>query len=279
MRSISNVAVVFATLGLATNPAASQSESDEPPRADSMAAVAVGPPPPSIMDLGTLLRGHGTSPSGANGKTGGQPVRECPGCGGNRPNGQLTIGPGATTSFVWQINDAGPSPTYPNAPGVAGPTPNANNQVSGWSLIVVNKIINPLTGTFSTGDLAWTATPAPGSQFQLALETLMNPTTVGNDNPGPMGDFDPRINYAWPFIAWEGNYIGPTTSAQLTADTLFDATGFANPILGTFALQFDSVNSKQIDIVYLTSVPEPGTLGLVAVGALGVWRAVRRPRR
>jgi hypothetical protein len=184
--------------------------------------------------------------------------------------------------YTWQINDAGPSSTFPNAPGVAGPTPPpppAPQTVSGWSLILSLKKIDPLTGQLTSGNLTWTASPGAGNQFQLALQTLIIPTPVGTDNPGPMSDFDPHINYSWPFIAWQGSFIGPTTSEALTASTLFDTTAFANPILGTFGLQFDPVNPQQIDLVYLTSVPEPGTLGLVAVGALAVWRAVRRSRR
>jgi hypothetical protein len=182
-------------------------------------------------------------------------------------------------AYTWQINDAGPSPTFPNAPGVAGPTPPpppAPQTVSGWSLIRSLKQFDPLTGQLTSGDLTWTASPGAGNQFQLALQTLINPTPVGTDNPGPMSDFDPRINYAWPFIMWQGNIIGPTSSTELTADTLIDTTAFSNPILGTFGLQFDPVSPKQIDIVYLTSVPEPGTLGLVAVGLLGVWYRCRR---
>ena len=43
---------------------------------------------------------------------------------GNSPGisqfGSLVIGPGAINNFGWQINDAGPSTTFPNAPGKAG---------------------------------------------------------------------------------------------------------------------------------------------------------------
>jgi hypothetical protein len=192
----------------------------------------------------------------------------------------LTIGPGGAQNFNLQINDAGPSPTYPSAPGVAGPTPDANNLVSGWTLLTSKKIFNPLTGLTSTGDVVWTASSVPGSQFTFSLETLVGPQTQAGTSPdGPMADFDPTQKYKWPFVSWQGTYTGPTDTASLTADTLLDATAFANPHPGTFTIQLDLPNSS-LDLVYTpTPVPEPGTLGLVAVGALGVWRGSRRRGR
>ena len=104
---------------------------------------------------------------------------------GNSPGkatfGQLVLGPGGTQAFNWQIN---------NATGVAGPPPDANNQVSGWSLLCAEKIVDPFTGQTSTGDLNWTATSVAGNQFNMALQTLINPITVGQDTQGAMANFD-----------------------------------------------------------------------------------------
>jgi hypothetical protein len=219
-----------------------------------------------IADFGALVKGSGFYQNAVITQNGGRFQA------GNSPGkstvGSETLGPGGTQNFLWQIN---------NATGTAGPTPDANNQISGWSLVLAYR---GLVGEFfAPGNLTWTATPAAGTQFQFALQTLMNPTTVGSDNPGPMANFDPSRNYMWQFVSYMGTYTGPTGTpaqidAQLTADTLFDATGFVNPIHGTFSLHLDQPN-KLLDVVYTpSSVPEPGTLGLIGVAGAGF--ALRR---
>jgi hypothetical protein len=147
-------------------------------------------------------------------------------------------------------------------------------------------ITNPLTHLSTTGNLTWTATATPGNQFSFALETLLNPTPIGTDNPGLMDYFHARNTatagpddgdqaYAWPVITFAGTYTGPTDSVTLTADTLFDLSQFQNPHTGTFTMQFDGMN-KSIDLVYTPSaVPEPGTLALAGMAAIGwvtFWR-------
>ena len=236
-----------------------------------------GPKGSIIVDFGSLYKGAGFTGVSVVTQNGGRVQA------GNSPgfaqHASLTVGPGAFNAFNWEINDAGPSPTFPNSKGVGGPQPNASNQVSGWSqeqaIITSQGPGQPLT----TGDLTWTASSTAGNQFQLALFTLMNPSTVGQENFGPMAEFDPAQNYAWPFLTYAGTYTGPTDSATLTADTLFDTSQFINSTTGgTFSLALvqNPGGGGSIDIVY--SVPEPGTLALVGLGGLALGWTTRRRR-
>jgi hypothetical protein len=234
-----------------------------------------------IVDYGSLYKGAGFTGVNVVTQNGGRVQA------GNSPGSstfaQLTIGPGQLNAFNWEINDAGPSPTHPNAPGVGGPQPNASNQVSGWSQLDAI-ITNQGGGHFSTGNLTWTASPVAGNQFQLALFTLLNPSTVGQENFGQMADFDPNQSYDWPFITFAGTYsgpTGPTADAQLTADTLFDASQFQNPALVPFTLhlvQNAGGTGGSIDIRYTPVVPEPGTMALTGLGGLALAWAARRRR-
>ena len=154
--------------------------------------------------------------------------------------------------------------------------------MSGWSQLHANQVTDP-SGRTSTGNLTWTATSTPGKQFQLSLETLLGPyTAVGTSPDGPIADFFQTGIYVWPIITYQGSFSGPTGTANqidiaLTADTLIDTTGFANPIeFGDFFLHLDQTN-QSIDLVYFGVIPEPNTLSLTAVALLGVWRYRRRP--
>jgi hypothetical protein len=229
-----------------------------------------------IVDYGSLYKGAGFTGVSIVTQNGGRVQA------GNSPGAStfasLTIGPGALNAFNWEINDAGVSPAFPSAPGVGGPQPNGSNQVSGWSqeqaIIISQGPGQPPT----TGDLTWTASSTAGNQFQLALFTLMNPSTVGQENFGQMADFDPTHSYMWPFLTYQGTYTGPTDSATLTADTLFDTSQFLNSTTGgTFSLALvqNPGGGGSMDIVY--SVPEPGTLALVGLGGLALgWTSRRR---
>jgi hypothetical protein len=181
------------------------------------------------------------------------------------PAPQLVLGPGGTQYFNWQIN---------NATGVPNPQPDMNNQISGWSELQAKKLLNPRTGQLSSGNLTWTATSAAGQQYDMSLQTLINPITVGQDTQGAMANFNPNQRYSWPFVSWEGAYTGPTDDFALNATILLDLTNFVNLYTGAFNLHYDGVG-KEMDIVY-SPVPEPGTLALTAFGLLGVIRLGRR---
>jgi PEP-CTERM motif len=116
----------------------------------------------------------------------------------------------------------------------------------------------------------WTATPT--DKLTVAIDTLANPTTVGTDVAGAMADFDPSRAYSWPAAHWAGSYSGPTDSASLNAATSFDTTGFLNPTAGSFGWSFDPA-AQTLSLTYTPSaVPEPGTLVLTGLAAIGLIR-------
>jgi len=118
---------------------------------------------------------------------------------GNSPGsasfGRLTVGPGGTDNYVFAIDDA---------TGTAGPSPDALGHVSGWGL--VKAIQQPVGSTITSGDFIWTATPS--AKLTVAIDTLVNPTTVGTDVPGAMAEFDPTRAYSWLAAEWAGRIPG-----------------------------------------------------------------------
>src|SRR5207248_2111684 len=109
--------------------------------------------------------------------------------------GSFTFGPGGVDDYLFAIN---------NATGTAGPSPDADGHVSGWSLV-------------NAGDFGWTADAA--HKVTVNLQTLVNPTTPGNDVAGSMANFDPTQSYSWEAAHWTGAYTGPTDDAALNAAT------------------------------------------------------------
>jgi hypothetical protein len=220
-----------------------------------------GPIPGSvIVDFGALYKGAGTNfvlivtQNGGKMQAGNSP--------GSMGFGKFVFGPGGVNNYVFAID---------NATGTAGPSPDAQGLVSGWGLIKAVKAQYGATTT--SGDFVWTATP--GDKLTFALDTLVNPTMVGTDVGGPMASFDPAQSYAWPAVHWDGTYSGPTDAASLTASTAFDTSGFVNAVAGTFEWNLDPAG-QTLSLTYTpTAVPEPGTLALVGVTAIGwvtFWR-------
>jgi autotransporter-associated beta strand protein len=183
-------------------------------------------------------------------------------CPGQASFGQFQFGHNGVDNYLFYIS---------NATGTAGPTPDAQGYVSGWSLIKTVQQVGPTT---ATGDFAWNADSA--HLLKIALDTLVNPTMIGTDVAGPMDNFDPTQPYAWPAVEWSGNYTGPTSAAVLDASTVFDTTGFVNSYAGSFGWNLDTGN-QTLYLTY-TPVPEPGTIALVGAAGLGLaW--LRRRRR
>jgi hypothetical protein len=137
------------------------------------------------------------------------------------------LGAGGVRNDRFQIN---------NAIGTAGPDPDENDQVSGWSLV-------------TAGDFGWAATAA--APVTIGLQTLANPTTEGDDVAGPMANFDPTQAYSWAAVHWTGAYTGPTSAADLTASTTFDTAAFGNTFTGTFGWSLDLASKT----LYLTYTP------------------------
>jgi T5SS/PEP-CTERM-associated repeat protein/autotransporter-associated beta strand protein len=207
-----------------------------------------------IADFGSLVKGAGFYQNSLQTINGGKFQS------GNSPGsssfGSFTFGPGGVTNYVFSID---------NATGTAGPSPDANRQVSGWGL--VKAVRRPIGSVTTTGDFAWTADLA--RLLTVHLDTLVNPTTVGTDVPGPMTDFDPAKPYSWLAAHWAGAYSGPTDPAALNASTVFDTSGFQNPISGQFGWSFGP-DGRSLSLTYEPApVPEPGTLALTALMGLG----------
>jgi autotransporter-associated beta strand protein len=241
-----------------------------------------------VADYGSLVKGAGfyqPLPRTINGGTfvaGNSPGHATTGTivlgGPNDPNQGLS-------DFTWQINNAGPSSTYPSATGVSGPSANAARQVSGWGTLLAVAGTSPLA---TNGNFQWDATPS--DKLTIHLETLLAPNdasgnssatggygSAGNMTPGLMSDFDPSKSYSWRLFAYAGSYTGPTDTASLDASTNLDASGFLNPHAGRFDLVLNQP-AQEMDLVFTpTAVPEPGTL--VLVGASGLLAALRARRR
>jgi autotransporter-associated beta strand protein len=215
-----------------------------------------------VADFGALVKGAGFYQNSVQTINGGKFQS------GNSPGkssfGNFTFGPGGVTDYVFAIDDA---------TGMAGPRPDANGQVSGWGLVsAVRRSVGSIT---TPGDFAWTADPA--HKVTIALDTLLNPTRVGMDVAGPMDNFDRSRPYEWPAVQWIGAYTGPTAARELNAATTFDLNAFANPIGGDFGWSLDPAGHT-LSLMYTpTSVPEPGTLALLGIAAIGF--GLRRGRR
>jgi autotransporter-associated beta strand protein len=216
-----------------------------------------------VADFGSLVKGSGFFQNSVITQNGGRFQA------GNSPGavsfGQFVVGPGGVSNYVFSIDDAN---------GAAGPRPDSQGHVSGWGLV---KSVQQAIGARTTsGDFTWTATPAAPLSF--AVDTLLDPTTVGVDVPGPMADFDPTKAYSWPAFEWTGNYSGPTDKTILAASTAFDTSGFQNPLAGVFGWSFDQAG-RTLSLTYTPSaVPEPGTLALTAVTSLTCGWVFRRRR-
>jgi len=160
---------------------------------------------------------------------------------GNSPGTAATIDQtwAGGGTYVWEINDA--------TAAAAGTDP-------GWDL---------LSGS---GTLAITATSATPFNIDVTSLTLANVA-------GDATNFVPATQYSW-LIA---DFANPITTFDATAFNV-DTTGFSNAFTGTFAVALGGTGAVPGDSsqVYVTYVPEPATMGLLAIGALAVLRRRRK---
>jgi PEP-CTERM motif len=168
------------------------------------------------------------------------------------------------SNYVFAIDDA---------TGQAGPIPDALGHVSGWGLVKTGQWQR--ASGMTSGDFVWTADTA--NPLTLSLDTLVNPTTAGTDIAGVMADFDPTKSYSWLAAQWVGAYSGPSDAAKLDAATNFDMSSFENAVAGAFSWSLDPT-AGTLSLKYTPSaLPEPGTLALIGLAAIG-WATFWRRR-
>src|SRR5439155_16869368 len=141
-------------------------------------------------------------------------------------------------------SDAGPSASFPGAPGTAGNNP-------GWGLTQVFTALN------------FTATPT--NRFTIQLQTQLPPPTAP-DTLGPMSSFDPARPYSWLVFDLQPAPTPATFNGTFDPNAIsFNATQFANATNGgIFAL---ARSGGQVFVTF-TPVPEPAhVLALAAAAA------------
>jgi hypothetical protein len=205
----------------------------------------------TVADYGALVKGTGPYQSVIT-QNGGQYLP------GNSPGtgqvGDFFINGGG--SLIFDITDAGPSASFPSAPGTPGVNP-------GWGL----------TQIFTRLDFSAT----PSNQFRIDMRTQLPPPAAAN-SPGMMSSFDPTRAYSW--LLFDLQNFGQAGGAVYTGT--FDPSGinfntalFQNSTAGgMFSL---ARTGGQVFLTF-SPVPEPVMVTAIAFGGLILGAALRRSR-
>ncbi len=129
------------------------------------------------------------------------------------------------------------------------------------------------TIALTTGN-ALNITATSGGKFNINLWSL---SSTGPDVSGNAQNFSSGSNYTWTLVSTDQAITGFSADEFLINTGAANGTaGFSNPAGGTFAVALADGNTDLV-LTY-TAVPEPGTVGLVAVGLAGVLYFRRRTR-
>ena len=188
--------------------------------------------------------------------------------GANTYTGATTVNAG--TLFVNGSLASGSAVTVSNSGTVLGGTGTINGSVS---IASSGAILEGGTGSIGqTLTLKGAVTMNSGSIIELALGAAGTHSTLAISSPGTL-TFATNQDFKFIGSPMVGTYTGIITGVPNPGTALnswvIDNSGFT----GTFS--WDSTNGGEIDLT-LTKVPEPGTWGAAALGALVIGYTQRR---
>ena len=188
--------------------------------------------------------------------------------GTNTYSGATTVSAG--TLFVNGSLASGSAVTVSNSGTVLGGTGTINGSVS---IASSGAILEGGTGSIGqTLTLKGAVTMNSGSIIELALGAAGTHSTLAISSPGTL-TFATNQDFKFIGSPMVGTYTGIITGVPNPGTALnswvIDNSGFT----GTFS--WDSTNGGEIDLT-LTKVPEPGTWGAAALGALVIGYTQRR---
>lgn len=185
----------------------------------------------------------------------------------------ITLLPTATSqaqTFVYDASLSGPAESPPNAsPGTGFAEVTLNLTTN---LLTVHVTFSGLTGTTTASHIhAATTTPFTGT----AGVATTTPTFAGFPLGVTSGTYDATLDMTVA-STWNPSYITANGGTPATAESAFalalsDGKGYFNIHTSTFG-------GGEIR-GFLFAVPEPATIGLVAIGGIGLLFAARRVGR
>jgi autotransporter-associated beta strand protein len=176
-------------------------------------------------------------------------------------------GPGTLTAGAGTFN-AGGTYNFQFATAFGGFNPTAGITAGG------SQASNGLAGTGQAG--------AVGTQWDLITFTTLNLLpTAGTFTLALDGNIltSPNAQYVFPIATASSGITGAANLDEFVLNTAgLTVNGTNNPGAYNFGLEIDPNNAGQVDLTY-SAVPEPTTLGLLALGALALLKRPNRRRR